>query len=151
MRALSGDERLTYKGLRYEIGVKEGESDVFLSKIGSDRLEIPSHHQYYDALKELYPTFPGNYSRMLRAHYEATGFMITANELAEAAGYSNFQAANLHYGLLAKRLNEKLCIDLKGTETTFVLAMEGPRTEEKHWQWVMRSEMARAIEHLKLF
>jgi hypothetical protein len=48
--------------------------------------------------------------RMLRAHLNFTGRVSTMTLLAEAAGYSSFSPANLHYGGLARRIGRHLAI-----------------------------------------
>ena len=71
---------------------------------------------------------------------------LTSTRLAEAAGYSNYSAANLQYGLLGKRLWEELPTALPvGSDGnhiyTFALAKAGDMsTPESEWRWQMRIE-----------
>ncbi|HXE53913.1 MAG TPA: hypothetical protein VN541_12900 [Tepidisphaeraceae bacterium] len=44
--------------------------------------------------------------QMLRIHYGAPGRSVTASEMAEAMGWANHNAANLHYGRLGGFLCE---------------------------------------------
>ena len=55
----------------------------------------------------------GGQRAMLRAHYEAPGRKITATQLAQAAGFANFSAANLQYGLLGAMLFAEIPEDLE--------------------------------------
>jgi hypothetical protein len=94
---------------------------------------------------------------MLKAHYIAPSRSITATQLATAGNYKNWSSANLHYGLLGKRLYEELPIRLPmRTDGTLIytcaLATEGDLSQtEKQWQWKMRPEVAAAIDYLGLF
>lgn len=47
-------------------------------------------------------------SKMLIAHLAATDHILTATQLAEAASYKDYSAANIHYGGLGKLLSEEL-------------------------------------------
>ncbi len=47
---------------------------------------------------------------MLAAHVEAGA--LTADELADAAGWSSFEPANLHYGWLGREVAQSLGLDL---------------------------------------
>ena len=46
----------------------------------------------------------GTRRKLLEAHFSMPEYTATTTQLAEAVGYSNFNAANLHYGLFAKSL-----------------------------------------------
>ena len=48
--------------------------------------------------------------KMLRAHLNSKGRVSTMTLLAEAAGYTSFSPANLHYGTLARRIGKHLAI-----------------------------------------
>ena len=94
---------------------------------------------------------------MLKAHYHAKDQMITATQLAEAAGYANHNAANLHYGRVGYLLNEELPIKLQRRKkddkpiATFALATAGDQKgAEEYWTWKLRPGVAYAIERLGL-
>ena len=100
--------------------------------------------------------FTDGHMAMLRAHYNANDQCITATQLAEAAGYSNYGAANLQYGNIGKAIYEELLMALPtrndGTPIyTYALATAGdPTSEEEHWVWKLRPEVAAAVEILGL-
>lgn len=61
----------------------------------------PSALEYAEAFDRL-GKLPAGYEAMLEAHLDAPNHCITATQLAEAAGYENYNAANLHYGTLGQ-------------------------------------------------
>jgi hypothetical protein len=66
---------------------------------------IASVEQFKAALLSLRDKhLPSSHFAMLRAQCRAPGASITATQLAEAAGYENYNAANLQYGTLAFNL-----------------------------------------------
>jgi hypothetical protein len=87
-----------------------------------------------------------NYVRMLRLHYLAPGREITATGMAQALGYSAHSAANLHYGTLGRLIGEQLGWRPLPENPILVLVTFARPGEE--WHWVLRPEVARAIERL---
>jgi predicted HNH restriction endonuclease len=90
--------------------------------------------------------------KMLCAHYLAPDQIITSTQLATAANYKGYQAANLWYGKLGKAIALKLnttpdhSYDDGTPIWTFMLA-DGWRTGyENEWEWRLRPEVAKAIE-----
>lgn len=82
---------------------------------------------------------------MLRAHLRADGNNITATQLAVAAGYNGYSAANLQYGLLGAMLFAEIPQVLPRRKDnspimTCVIAHQGDQclTGEGHWIWKMR-------------
>jgi hypothetical protein len=119
----------------------------------SDRLDVS---EYVQAFRSMISDFTDGHVAMLKAHYNASNQCITATQLAEAAGYANYGAANLQYGNIGKALAEELYLALptRGDGTpiyTYALATAGdPRGEEDHWVWKLRPEVSSAIEILGL-
>jgi len=111
---------------------------------------------YAAALKKILPVLTDGHLAMLKIHYSAPDRCITATELANAAGYANYRAANLQYGSVGKLLWEeiprRLPIGANGEPIyTFAIAEAGGDTEsEDQWVWRMRPEMAAAIQELGL-
>ena len=104
--------------------------------------------------KVLAATLPQSYLQMLKAHYHSHNRTVTPEQLSEAAGYANYNAAVLHYGTLGRRLYDQLPTKLPRHKDgklkyTHMLA-EGDVGEEEHRQWKMRPEVAAAIEQLGL-
>jgi hypothetical protein len=67
----------------------------------------PSAIEYAEAFARL-GRLPPSYEAMLDAHLAAPDYSITATQLAEAAGFENYNAANLHYGKLGEMLSREL-------------------------------------------
>jgi len=92
--------------------------------------------------------------RLLKAHYKCRGRVSTMSLLAEAARFTSFSPANLHYGGLARRIAKHLAI----SEPTLRLPTESdaylsllvdfikPETvTNKQWLLVMKPEFAEAL------
>ncbi len=125
----------------------------------------PSAAEYAEAFERLGQLAPG-YEAMLEAHLNAYDHLITAAELARAAGYRNWSAANLHYGTLGKRLAIELDYDPPKREDgspiwTYTLATaagEGDLETEQlyaalerglddpHFEWLMRPQVREALK-----
>ena len=89
---------------------------------------------------------------MLRAHLKAVDQRITATELAKAAGYANYSAANLQYGLLGAMLFAEMPIELpKGSNgspvMTHAIASEDDlrASSKDQWIWQMRPYIAAGL------
>lgn len=89
--------------------------------------------------------------QMLRVHYGARDRSVTARQLAAAVGFAKFNAVNLHYG----KLGHLLCSILgkpTGADGVFALAVFVPPGERgnKEWLWMMRPQVAQALQLLGL-
>ncbi len=92
--------------------------------------------------------------KMLRAHLNSKGRVSTMTLLAEAAGYTSFSPANLHYGTLARRIGKHLAISEPTvrvpTASDAYLSLIGdfiPPEEvtNAHWLLVMKPAFAEAL------
>ena len=90
--------------------------------------------------------------RLLQTHYHSPNKTLTATQMAKAMGYFHFVTANSHYGKLGKMLGNALGWnkaedkESQGAPGVFVLSnFEKPG---KEWFWIMRSEVAEAVEIL---
>ena len=86
---------------------------------------------------------------MARAHAAAPDRKLTAQQLADAAGYKSYSSANLHYGKLGQRVAEQAGLSSPKMEAgawTYALADYDDETNE----WRMHEEMAEAMERLNL-
>lgn len=116
----------------------------------------PLPAEYVDAMRRVLPSLSAGHLAMLKAHYRATDRSLTSTQLAKAAGYASYGAANLQYGLVARNLWEELPIPLPvGTDGqpiyTYALADEGDRSgSEDQWVWKLRPDVAAAIAALGL-
>lgn len=82
---------------------------------------------------------------MLRAHYHAPARCVTATELAAAVGYASMGGANLQYGILARMVRDVLDFPRGRVVHLYSLATF---IKGKHWIFVMRPEVAAALERL---
>ena len=133
-------------------------------KVGVDQLLAerarvnlsPTIEAYVDALRNLRPSLSDKHVAMLKAHSRAPDRSLTANQLAKAAGYANYNAVNLQYGLVGKLLWEELPTTLPAAEAgnpifTFAIAEAGNRDgPEDQWVWQMRTEVAAAVKEVGL-
>ena len=90
---------------------------------------------------------PVSYVRMLTTHSSILNEDITASEMARAVGYKNFNAANLHYGKLGKRLANSLGIDIDENYCVFVLATF--EYDGHEWHWIMRPQVKQALSQVR--
>lgn len=136
--------------------LKEFVDNQFVA-IAEGRTQQPASMEYVKAFQKILEGLPDSYLAMLKAHYLAPDQLITATQLAEAAGYSSYGAANLHYGTLGKQLNEELPIRLPKRKNgsyifTYALATAGDTDgDEGQWIWKMRPEVSAAIKSLGLY
>jgi hypothetical protein len=93
--------------------------------------------------------------KLLRAHLNSKGRVSTMTLLADAAGYTSFSPANLHYGGLARRIGKHLAISepsvIVPTASDAYLSLVGdfiPPEEvtNAHWLLVMKPEFAEALQ-----
>ncbi|WP_439486127.1 hypothetical protein [Blastomonas fulva] len=109
------------------------------------------------------------YRAMLRAHLQSPDHLISATRLADAAGYVNWSAANLHYGLLGARIAEEInfhppsrpdgskiwtCaiardpgVDPEFPDTSLTEAL-GRKLADQHFEWQMRPQVVEALRAL---
>jgi hypothetical protein len=119
----------------------------------SKRPQVISAAQFTEAMSHL--KRPGESVRkLLRAHCNSKGRVSTMTLLAEAAGYTSFSPANLHYGALARRIGKHLAISEPSlripTASDAYLSLIGdfiqPETvTNAHWLLVMKPEFADAL------
>ena len=85
---------------------------------------------------------------MLKSHYEASNYDITSSQLTHMAGFSgNIGAANLRYGLLARKLLDFFQIQLNNHIKLNILATFDNSTGE--WHWTLRPQVVQALSELK--
>lgn len=133
-----------------------------------DKEGAPPATTYRDAFVAL-GKMPDGYDAMLRAHLHAPDQLISATQLAEAAGYENYNAANLHYGLLGKRIGDQIgftpprrangseiwtCVlarapdvDTDFPDTSLIEAL-ARAMDGGHFEWQLRPQVADALRAL---
>lgn len=113
-------------------------------------LRVPTAEEYRDALACVAPS-DGQWA-MLRAHAAAGSKGLISRELAEAAGWTDFSAANLQYGLLGRAVADYLGItlpkreDQTETAATFMLATGAWNGPDGTFLWVIHPELAAALD-----
>ena len=112
---------------------------------------LPSAAAYQGALAALRPSLTAGHIAMLQAQYRAPGFTSTARDLAAAAGYKNFNGANLQYGNLGKRLREALQFYGDGQESFVLSAFSPPNDQHPEWRFVMHPPVLEALKNLGWF
>lgn len=94
--------------------------------------------------------------KMLKANYRSSYRKISALRLAKAAGYSSYSTGNEQYGSFARRIcelsdhePEKRADDT--TRWTYAICNASPdRDNQGHFQWILRPEVALAMENMGL-
>ncbi|MEG3177114.1 hypothetical protein U1872_12805 [Sphingomonas sp. RB3P16] len=131
----------------------------------------PPANVYERAFGHLLPDMPDSYIAMLRAHLAAPDHLISATKLAEAAGYSGYEGANLHYGKLGQRVAEEIgfgpprredgteiwtcaiardtSMDTEYPDTSMLEALSR-NMETLHFEWQMRPQVVQALRTLGL-
>lgn len=155
----NGETQFEVEGSDLEdvIATLRSKADDILTALSRRREKQPiSSPEYVAAMRTILKNLSDGQLAMLKAHYYAPNRTLTATQLAEAAGYQNFSAANLQYGLLGRWLAEELLCVLPARDDgtpiyTFALATSPEAGQSEHeWQWALRPEVAAAIEELGL-
>lgn len=109
------------------------------------RSAAPNSERYVAALRAFH-NLTDNQVQMLRIHYYSPQRTVTAKQLALAMGYSGYQPVNSQYGTLADFVRERLNFRPTGVKL-------GVFVEFRHiageWHWIMRPELAAALEELR--
>lgn len=83
---------------------------------------------------------------MLKYNYYAPGHNITATELSNKMNFANYNAANLHYGTLGRKICERLGLKKFPDQTVGILVNFDKPLDE--WHWIMKPELVKALEDL---
>ena len=119
---------------------------------------IATSEQFRKALLALRDKhLPDAHLEMLRAQGQSPSGTITSTKLAEAAGYENYNAANLQYGTLAFNLAGFLNYEPPKRHdgspmwwTTLSYSVDGSvEPETGQFQFVMRPELLAALRDMK--
>jgi putative restriction endonuclease len=86
-----------------------------------------------------------HYKQMLLANYRAPNQTLTATMMAKAMGYDNYNAANLHYGILGGLVGEKLGWNPLPEFKVNVLV---DFKKDKELLWILKPVVAEAINQL---
>jgi hypothetical protein len=131
--------------------------DEYFDELARSRASIPaSVTEYVQAFQAIERRLSEGHRAMLKAHFSAPERTLTASQLAEAAGYRGYKAANLQYGNVGRWLYEEiLCLlpeRADGSKIYTCALADGAELEapEDQWRWVLRPEVAAALEHVGL-
>ena len=83
--------------------------------------------------------------QMLRIHYQAPERTVTAKGLAALVGESSYQVVNSQYGRLARLVGEQIGYTPQPQQLGTLVRFE---QRNKEWHWLMRPEVAEALERL---
>ena len=115
----------------------------------------PSVEEYVNALKNI--QLNEQQRDMLKAHYNSHQVTITYTELAHAAGYDDYSAANSQYGKLAHILGDAAGYEFRESRVRkgelFYGSAVGYEKESsgEEFELVMHPELIKAITKLELF
>lgn len=113
----------------------------------TEDVAVPGTAEYRLALAAL-PITQAQWA-MLRAHAAAGPAGLTAGQLAMAAGYADFSAANLHYGMLGRLVADNLAMDLPERPDATEVATRALGSYDAFadgvWRWVIYPELAAAL------
>jgi len=117
---------------------------------------VPTCEAFKNALLAIRSDITPAQHKMLKAHCLADGHCLTATQLAAAADFANYSAANLQYGFLGKALGQRLgftpAMRHNGEPVwTSVLATGQSPTDSaanEHFIWTMRPEVVEALMSL---
>lgn len=104
----------------------------------------PSPAQYVAAFRKLRGV-TDTQLQLLRLHYHAPQRTVTATQLARQVGYRHYSVANAQYGRLGRLMGEQLGYNPTEERLGNLVTFERRRGE---WHWLMRSEVAQALEQL---
>jgi hypothetical protein len=108
---------------------------------------VPSVSDYVAAFKEIEGQMTDKQFQMLREHYKSFCYITTATDLAIKVEYNGAGGAKLQYGKLGSMVSNALGL---GSLAVITLALMGPPDDfaVKEWLWVMRANVAQALEQL---
>ena len=95
----------------------------------------------------------GTRRKLLEAHFSMPEYTATTTQLAKAVGYSNFNAANLHYGLFAKSLVNEMnwqdrFITDQGEPYPLWAFVDFNKEPNEMWKLTLRPEAVEALKRL---
>lgn len=112
-----------------------------MSKISD--IFIPSAQRYAVAFKSV--SLTKVHRQILAFHYHAPDRTVTATQVATAIGESNYARANWHYGKLARLMGEELDYAPEPQRLGTLVLFD---MRDGEWHWLMRSQVAEALELL---
>jgi hypothetical protein len=109
---------------------------------------VPSVQEYVAAFRKIEGRITAKQRKMLEEHYRSDCYITTATDLAQFAGYEKHSAGNSQYGRLVSLVSEALGLGRLGV-ITLALMVPPDRFAVNEWLWVMRANVAQALEELE--
>jgi len=85
--------------------------------------------------------------RILQIHYDAPSRTITPRQMARALGYNHYSVANSQYGRLGRTVRELLGKSGDSIDQRLGMFVTFHKSNDE-WHWLMRPEVAEALERL---
>jgi len=116
-------------------------------------IRTPTVRQYVAAFKALddRKAISPKQRAMLAHHHAASAHSVSATLLARKAGYKNYRAANSQYGRLGCKIAAEIPVHLPAgySGVGVIVDFVEPRyAGNEHWLWVLRPNVAKALERL---
>lgn len=108
---------------------------------------VPSVKEYISAFRMIEKLMTEKQRKMLIENYKSYCHVTTATELALLVGYKDFSAANSQYSRLGSMVSNALDLGSLGV-VTLVLMVPPLENVISEWLWVMRANVAEALERL---
>ncbi len=108
---------------------------------------VPSVEEYKSAFQKIEKQMTKNQRRMLEKHYESYCYVSTATDLAILMDYGGAGGTKLQYGRLGSLVSNALGLGSLGV-ITLVLMVPPKKAGNPEWLWVMRANVAVALEQL---
>lgn len=109
--------------------------------------KVPSVKEYVSAFQKIESRMTEKQKKMLIEHYNSNCHVTTATDLALLVGYNSHSAGNSQYGALGSMVAQELGLGKLGV-ITLVLMIAPDNYSTKEWLWVMRENVAKALEQL---
>jgi len=109
--------------------------------------KVPSVKEYVTAFRKIENKMTEKQKQMLVEHYHSNSHVTTATDIAIKVDFNSHGGANIQYGMLGSMVSEALGLGRLGVITlTLMIAPDNYSTKE--WLWVMRENVAKALEEL---
>lgn len=138
----AGKEPLTEADASPELVIPEGPAPL-------DMVHGLTVADYILAYESIAPLMTLNQRAMLLGHASAPAHTLSMAAIAKLGGYDSSNSANIQYGKLGRLFSSHFGIDGLANQTQ-VLASEGPRDADDHWQWTVMPTLVAALEQLGL-
>ncbi|GAB4403396.1 MAG: hypothetical protein OHK003_31260 [Anaerolineales bacterium] len=109
--------------------------------------KVPTVKEYVAAFQKIESKMTAKQKQMLIEHYNSNCHVTTATDLALLVDYNNHSAGNSQYGSLGSMVSQELGLGKLGV-ITLVLMIAPDNYSTKEWLWVMRENVAKALEKL---